>query len=408
MPKHEQFDILRRPTTTASHHQSEQHPENRTQNREEHPRDHAEPRSEDRPGVLEPHRGAEPVQRPSQTASTPTASTPTETLEVPAGQQAITPDIGPGDVYGFKALRTVTNAQREHVGDTELSATVTVHTDGTPVVSYCRSHDVPTWIAYADGDLVGDGSGPAHDWWTFRKCLPDDSTSLALQADLGEFTYAHVAEPRTVRMIAIAPPSAKLRACLAADTGMDYCPLPEPIAATDAEFGFRIYEHRAARWVLQLLKDPHGDHGARYVFEALSSIDGVAWLVDRGVVAAPDAARLAFELPASNSEYLVDVYRVDGPHMERCASQHADDLPNGEPLHPYLAALDKVCGVNLRLVVDGDTVTPDADYSRQGHFTDLGGHLSSGAAHQVEVEVVHGDPRNIRYAVVVRVRTQMP
>jgi hypothetical protein len=37
MPTHEQFDILRRPTTTASHHQSEQRPENRIQRREEHP-----------------------------------------------------------------------------------------------------------------------------------------------------------------------------------------------------------------------------------------------------------------------------------------------------------------------------------------------------------------------------------
>jgi hypothetical protein len=39
---------------------------------------------------------------------------------------------------------------------------------------------------------------------------------------------------------------------------------------------------------------------------------------------------------------------------------------------------------------------------------ELGARLEPGTGHQVEVEVVRGDPRNIQYAVVVRTRTQIP
>jgi len=159
--------------------------------------------------------------------------------------------------------------------------------------------------------------------------------------------------------------------------------------------------------VLQLFDDA-GNGEPSYCFGALSSINEIAWLLDRTVVAATDADRLAFELPASDSDYLVDVYRVDGPHLPRCTAQHADELPDIEPHAPYAVAVNKVCGVDLRLVVDGTTFSPDKDPYASGHFMELGAQLSPGTVHQVVVEVVRGDPRNIRYAVVVRTRTQMP
>ena len=151
-------------------------------------------------------------------------------------------------------------------------------------------------------------------------------------------------------------------------------------------------------------------NGEPWQFKALESIKGVGWLVDRAVVAAPDAPRLAFELPASG-EYLIDVYDAEGPHHDRCMKQHADELPNwaSTDTHVYEAAVDKVCGVDLRLVVDGTTIAPeDVDRDVTGHFSGLGARLSPGTAHQVEIQVVRGDPRNIRYAVVVHVRTEIP
>lgn len=161
--------------------------------------------------------------------------------------------------------------------------------------------------------------------------------------------------------------------------------------------------------VLELFKEPN-DEEAPYWFDALSTINGVAWLVDRAIVAGPEDARLAFKLPASEGGYLVDVYTVDSPHFERCVTQHADELPDFDPWHPHSAAVDRLCGAKIRLVVDGTTVTPDknVDPSANGHFSDLGAQLLAGAVHQVEVEVVRGDPRNIRFAAVVHVRTQMP
>lgn len=346
------------------------------------------------------HRADLPVEQPSPT--------PTERLENPAGQQTITPDIGPGDIRGFDVLATVTNTQPEHRRDTELSATVTAHVDATNISHYCRSHDVPTWFAYADGDLVSDSPGAAHDWWTIGKCVPDDPTTLAPNGELGDGVGLRQFEQKTVRMILIAPPTAELRACLAGDTGTDYCPLPPPIAATDAEFGFRIYEEKPTPSVLELFDD--AGNGEPFQFDALSSINGVGWLLDRAVVAAPDAERLAFELPASG-EYLIDVYAAEGPHHDRCMKQHADEIPDWETTdtHVYEAAVDKVCGVDLRLVVDGTSVArEDVDPDATGHFTELGALMSPGTDHRVEVTVVRGDPNNVRYAVVVRARTQIP
>ena len=89
---------------------------------------------------------------------------------------------------------------------------------------------------------------------------------------------------------------------------------------------------------------------------------------------------------------------------------HTPEMPEGESNHTVMeAAADKVCGVDLRLVVDGTTIAPEGvDRDVTGHFTELGARLSPGTNHQIEVKVVRGDPRNIRYAVVVRVRTQLP
>jgi hypothetical protein len=328
--------------------------------------------------------------------------TPTETLQIPAGQQTIIPDIRPGDVHGFDALATVTNSQPEHRGDSELSATVTIHTEYQFYATYCRGGS-DLWFFYD----IGDGGGGSD------RCSPDADTTLAPPADFSETASAPGgAESRNVRMW-VARPSATWVDCKEAEAhgetpdNPDCDVVPQPIVNPDAEFGFRIYEHQP-RVALTLLDDQ--GNGEPYHFGALSGINRLAWLVDRAVVAAPDADRLAFELPASDSDYLVDVYTGKGPHRERCLAQHSDELPDWESTdhNVYEAAEDKICGVDVRLVVDGTPVTPDKDPDRAGHFAELGAHLAPGSAHQIVVEVVHGDPRNIQVAVVVRTRTQMP
>lgn len=324
---------------------------------------------------------------------------PSETFRVPPGQTTVKADVHPADIRGWKVMATLTNTQPEHRGATELATTVTPHTDATTYSIYCHSADPAVWLffAFTDG---GGGYGRCDEG--SPSLQPPDISPRALVGDVGTRT--------TFRMF-VARLSPQEEKCYLKSDGCSerYGP-PHPLATTHAEFGFRLFDLPQAPVVLELFKEPNVEE-APYWFKALSSINGIAWLVDRAVVAAPDAHRLAFELPASKGGYLVDVYTAHGPHFDRCVTQHADEIPDWESTDSavYAAAVDKVCGVDLRLVVDGTTVTPErgVDPALNGHFSDLGAQLSAGA-HQVEVEVVAGDPRNIRFAVVVHVRTQMP
>ena len=325
--------------------------------------------------------------------------TPEERFQIPAGQRTITPDIRPGDVHGIDVLATVTNSQPAHRDDSELSTTVPTH-DGTAGVStYCRA-DRDLWWFY---DLDDGGVG-------YDRCSPDAETTPPPHGYINDEPISDRGTPLSMRMW-IARPSAAYLDCFHSptpDCNAVYG-LPQPVVNPDADFGFQIYEHRAARPVLEILDGARS--GEPYVFEALSAIKGVAWLIDRAVVAAPDAARLAFEVPASDREHLIDVY--DGPshRYERCLTQHRDELPDFETTQSrvYFAAVDKVCGADVRLVVDGSPVPPDpGELDSKDHFTELGARLSPGAVHRIEVEVVRGDFRNLQYAVVMRTRTEMP
>lgn len=322
--------------------------------------------------------------------------TPEERFQIPAGQRTITPDIGPGDVHGFDVLATVTNAQPEHRDDSELSATVTINAPDS-VATYCRAR-TDLWFVYD----IGDGGGG------YGRCSPSADTTLD-PGDLDEMAWPRSRpEPRTVRMWIARSPATFLECT---DNGSGDCPsltdVP-PVISPDAEFGFRIYQHQAPA-ALRLLEDVGGT-GEHINLVALSVVGGTAWLLDRAVVAGSDAERLALELPASDHDYLVDVYTGDGPHLERCRAQHAEELPDiaSTDSHVYQATFDRICGVDLRLVVDGSTVRPDKDPHANGHYQKLGAQLSPGGEHQVAVEVIRGDPRNIQYAVVVRTRTELP
>jgi hypothetical protein len=342
---------------------------------------------------------------PVAPSPSPTA-TPTEPFEIPAGQQTTTPDIRPGDVHGFAVLATVTNSQPGHQGDAELTATVTSPVDGAYFSVYCRGPS-DLWFFWDRGD-GGGGDGT---------CSPDADTTrrdltgqLEPSGDIGELARTQRGtESITVRMWVVRPSAAYLR-CRQRDT--EDCTskygLPQPIVSPEAQFGFGIYAHESPR-ALRLFAgnaDP-----TNYSFGALSSLDKVAWLLDRAVTAAPGADRLAFELPASDDEYLVDVYDARGPHFERCLAQHPGELPDfaSTDHSVYEAAVDQLCYADLQLVVDGTPVPPDnTDPVDKGHFSELGALLPPGVVHRVEVRVVRGDPRNIVYAVIVRTRTELP
>ena len=326
---------------------------------------------------------------PVDRSPTPTTR-PTPDVRAPAGQQTIAPDLSPADAHGWGVLASVTNTG-EHRGDSELTAVVP---DTRELVStYCRG---PADLFYFLD--IGDGGGE------YGRCAPDADTSLAPDQDIGDLvTEDPVGSPQTIRMW-IARPSTDLMGCLQAGTGE--CTLSDvpPITDPDVDFGFRVYEHQSTL-AFRLLDD--AGNGEPYPLQALSTAGGAAWLVDRAVVAAPDADRLVIDLPASDGDRLIDIYQGLGRHLERCRSQHADELPDWLTTDHlvYERAFDEICGVDLRLMVDGSVVSPAGNPLARGHFQELGAELSPGTDHVVVVEVVRGDPRDVAYAVVVRTRT---
>ena len=117
-------------------------------------------------------------------------------------------------------------------------------------------------------------------------------------------TSQHFSEPMTARMY-VTRVSPELAAC-ARKAEVDCLGVygaPAPLTSTDAEFGFRVYEHRAAPIVLRLFG---------YTYEALSIQDGQSWVVDRAVLSAPGANRLAVRLPDAKHRWLVGLFRTRG------------------------------------------------------------------------------------------------
>lgn len=330
---------------------------------------------------------------PVDRTQTPT-STPTPDAAVPEGQQTIVPDVGPGDVHGFDVLATVTSSQPAHRGASELTAVVPDTREA--VSTYCRG--AADLYYFLD---IGDGGG------AYDHCTPDADTSLAPEVDISDEVWEDPpGAPQTIRMW-IARPSQEWLRCQR--EGHADCTLAEvpALANPDVEFGFEVYAHESTL-AFQLLED--AGNGAPHPIQALATVDGAGWLVDRAVVAAPGAGRLVAKLSASARDYLVDVYQGVGRHLDRCLSAHADELPDQVSTDRlvYEAAVDKACGVDLRLLVDGRAVSPAPDPSSSGHFTELGALLSAGTEHDLVVEVTRGDPRDVQYAVVVRRRAHVP
>jgi hypothetical protein len=324
---------------------------------------------------------------PRVETSTPRTDAP---FEVPTGQRTLVPDAV-ADVRGFDTLATVTNAQPEHRGDARLSTTVPTRAGVAFVVVYCRGAADLTYIYEREDGAGGIG-----------RCAPDADTTLAPDADIPDEVVTDPAVPLDMTMW-VAHPSPVWLDCWrhgTRDCDASYG-VPPAVADADTRFGFAVYEHRPVP-VLRLFQRS---------YEAVSTIDHVAWAIESAVTAAPGAGRLAFELPSSAGERLVDVYQSPSAHLERCRLAHADQLPDYETTQSaaYWAAVDATCGTGLRLVVDGTPTVPDSrDVRRRGHFTELGTHLEPHEPHRVEVEVDRGDPRNVRLAVVVRTRTRLP
>ena len=329
-------------------------------------------------------RGA--TERSQDPADPPTPTpTPTEMVEVPAGQGTLQPDIGPGDVRGWKTLGTRTNTDPGFEGATDLSLTVTTHTEvdggGATVAWFCHG-DPDSWFVM---EYAGGGG-------TLAQCRLDRPAAVPPPPDLGAYTRAHAPDEVPVRMYVTATPPTSERDCMYRAYSPE-CAALRPLATTDATFGFAVYEHRPARHVLEVLGWP---------FEALAIVEGEEFLVDHAVVAAPRAARLVTRLDASDRPRVVSLYRTETPALEACLRRFdTEGILDGS--RPYTQAeAEKIqgrCVVRLVSRVDGVRVRGPGrppTYGEEWRTT-----VAPGPSREVIVDVVANDPRNTRFAVVV-------
>ena len=264
--------------------------------------------------------------------------------------------------------------------------------EGSYVAAFCHAGP-DTWYAYSYGD-GGGGSGP---------CSVNDPVSPPPpDRDLGARLGRFAPEPLPVRMFVFKPTKAQLR-CLHRIGLVRSCRIG-PAASTDATFGFAIHEHRANRWVLQLgedlgfdvlhLEDP-------LAFEALAIQDGREYLIEKAVVPAPASRRVLVRLDASDRERLVGVFSIANKREQKCFNRYLKEhrLPgSGESAERTLTdQAAKFCSVEYALKVDGTVAPESAEFSE---FGDPWMHVPVGAR-EVTINVVRGDPRNERLAVVI-------
>jgi hypothetical protein len=163
-----------------------------------------------------------------------------------------------------------------------------------------------------------------------------------------------------------------------------------PSAETDATFGFGVYEHTRGPLVLTGM-------GGSLGHEALAMGGGVEYLVDRAVVAATNAERLVVHLPASDRQRVITVVETETPAAQQCADDLDIAVVDADSERRHQLAYQTRCVPILRILLDGEPVDeqgPDFYFGPHQTVVSLG-------THEVVVEVVKNDPRNIQYAVVI-------
>lgn len=331
--------------------------------------------------------------------------TPTETVEVPTGQVTIQPEIDAGDIRGWELVASRTNRQPGHAGATDLSLTVEtggLHGFQSDVVSFCHG-DPDTWwiltmdLGGVDGGRNADGSLQDGTRAMFGTCSQDDPTTLPgptgnIEPQTRNYRERASANPMRMFLTSALTPAAQ--ECLGRTGDTDACLSTHgltPLAGTDADFGFGVYEHRAAPVVLS---------GPNIESQALTMAGGVEYLVDRAVLAAPGSSRLVVQLPASDRSRIVAVTSSETAALEDCADRVVQGKPPGSPQEEKAQTYEVMrrCGTEVELRIDGER--PPA-VEHDFYFGEQQVVLPPGDAVTVTVEVVKNDPRNVRYAIVI-------
>ena len=153
----------------------------------------------------------------------------------------------------------------------------------------------------------------------------------------------------------------------------------EPLAQTDAVFGFGDFEEKRTPYVLDV-------PGLAPYRALMIAGDGVEYLVDRAVIAADDSDQLVVRLPASDGRRIVGFGGMGTPEGRRCVDRLGE---------PFAEEVSRICFLELRLRIDGVKPTPDERYAT-GQSA-----VPAGEEHVVTVDVVEGDHRFVRPALLI-------
>lgn len=305
--------------------------------------------------------------------------TPTPTTSAGPGSPVITvPEIGPDDFREYEELGTVTNAQPEHLGSTELSFEVSVRNRFKYEWNSFCSGDPNTWFILVVGDGGAGGYGPCdgsvpEPFPTF----PEDISAFDRSDD----------EPasQVVRMFVTGPVPQQHLDCfdrLSLSDCQDVTPPLEPLTSTDATFGVSVFEYWAPS-----VAEVAGQHVA-----ALASVDGDDYVLSQVLTPGADQHRFATILPASDHDRLVtvvDAYTDVGKACGLAASSAEEE-----------AQCDTVLGLRI-----GDRTVP-LERGEFGDFRTLESPhgfflVPAGADQEVEVRVATGNPDHLDFAMVV-------
>lgn len=311
---------------------------------------------------------------------------PSKTVQIPEGQRTVVAEFGPQDIGGWELVASRTNAQAGYEGATELTLIGDqMPWDGT---SFCQGDSDIWWVflTVLDGGdgapRPGDGAITDGSRGAFGRCSPEDPTAPPAPHD--EIDPSERYDPAAayeLRMFVTGPLGEEAQRCLGTEHAAS-CPGThgiEPLAQTDAIFGFGDFQEKRAPYVLEL-------PGLAPLRALTIAEDGVEYLVDRAVIGADDSDQLVVRLPAFGGRRLVEVGSMETPEMRRCI----DDAHNAAN---FTEAIEE-CATELRLRLDGVRLAPSDTY-KAGQWPVPGGE------HIVTVDVVKGDPRLVRPVLII-------
>lgn len=313
----------------------------------------------------------DPAPSPSPSVAVPTGPPDEPTVSVP--------DVTPEDLRRWVELETVTNADPDRAGATELRFEVPVQDRHAYDSSFFCTGDPDTWYILVVGNDGASASGYCDS--------PIPESLPPLPTDISPFGHSGTS-PTTVevRMFVTGPMPQKQLDCLdrlSPPECLELKPRLEPLASTDVEFGVSIFEHWAPA-VAEVAGEGVG---------ALASIDGTDYVIHQ-VAQGPGDTGLTLDLDGARRELLVAVRDQPTESMGECGNS-ASSFEE-----------ERACQPGLALRLGGRLVRLErGTFGESGEVPGLSPwplyRVPAGTSGQIELRVTRGDPDNVDLAMLV-------